>query len=49
MPPKKDVKKEAPDSKHIVEITSLIFLLYFIWAVFERIQQYLLYANDPSL
>ena len=49
MPPKKEVKKEAPDSKHIVEITSLIFLLYFIWAVFERIQQYLLYANDPSL
>ncbi|MDB5266605.1 MAG: protein of unknown function with transrane region [Parcubacteria group bacterium] len=46
MPPKK--KEEGPKSDHFVEIVSLLLGLYFIWAVFSRLQDLLVYWRVGS-
>jgi len=42
-------KVETSEAKHAVEIASVVIFIYLIWVIFERIQQYMLYANIGSL
>ncbi|MFZ2049076.1 MAG: hypothetical protein WAV25_02170 [Minisyncoccia bacterium] len=45
-----DIKKPVGDNaRHAVEISSIVIFIYLIWVIFERIQQYFLYADLGSL
>lgn len=43
-----DSKKTDSDTKHAIEIALIVFFIYLIWLVFERIQQYMLVSNIGS-
>ncbi len=42
-------KVEGNNARQAVEIASIVIFIYLIWVIFERIQQYFIYADIGSL